>query len=84
MTIEYKPKGVCAKAIEIDVEENTIQDIRIIGGCPGNLLGLSALLVGMPVEEAVSKLQGLPCGVKNTSCPDQIATALKEHFGIGA
>lgn len=81
MTIEFTPKGVCAKSFSIDVEDDVIQDVRIVGGCPGNLLGLSGLLKGMRPEEAIAKLEGIPCGGKATSCPDQIAIALKEQLG---
>lgn len=77
MTIEYQPTGVCAKQFLIDVEEGTITDIRIQGGCAGNLMGLSHLLKGMAVDEAIAKLEGITCGPRPTSCPDQIAQALK-------
>ncbi len=81
MTIDYTPKGVCAQKFRIEVEDDKICDIQIQGGCAGNLLGLSQLLRGMAVEEAVEKLEGIPCGGKSTSCPDQIAKALKaERF----
>lgn len=77
MTIEYKPKGVCAQAFRIEVEEGKIENIDIVGGCAGNLLGIKTLLTGMPVAEAIEKLEGIPCGPRPTSCPDQIAQALK-------
>lgn len=80
MTIEYTPKGgVCAKLFQIEVEDEKIKDIQIQGGCAGNLMGLSHLLVGMDVDEAIEKLQGIPCGPRKSSCPDQIACALKEN-----
>lgn len=78
MTINYTPKGVCAKSFQIEVEDGKIDDIQILGGCAGNLMGLSHLLKGMSVEEAITKLEGIPCGPRPTSCPDQIAQALKE------
>lgn len=78
--IEFKTQGVCARSIEIDVENNIIQSARFVGGCPGNTQGIAALLVGMTVDEAIKRLSGLRCGFKPTSCPDQLATALKEHY----
>ncbi len=80
MTIEFTPKGVCARSFSIDVEDGVIQDVRTVGGCAGNLLGLSGLLKGMRQEDAIARLEGIPCGAKPTSCPDQIAIALKEHL----
>lgn len=78
--IDYKTQGVCARSIEIDVEDNVIQNVRFIGGCSGNTQGVAALLIGMTVEEAIKRLSGLRCGFKPTSCPDQLATALKQHY----
>ncbi len=76
-TIEYTPKGVCAKAMSIDIEDGIVQDLRVIGGCNGNLKGISALVKGMKVEDVIERLEGVKCGFKNTSCPDQVAQALK-------
>ena len=76
---EYVPKGVCARKIEIEIENNCIVDIKIIGGCPGNLLGISKLLKGKNIDDVILDLQGVRCGIKNTSCPDQIAQALIEY-----
>ena len=78
MNIVYKPKGVCSQLMTIDVENGIIKKVEIKGGCSGNLQGISALLVGMPVEEAIARLEGIRCGFKPTSCPDQIAQALKK------
>ncbi len=78
MKYRYIPNGVCSHEFIIDVEDNRIKDIKIIGGCPGNTLGISKLLINMDVDEAISKLKGIPCGNKDTSCPDQIARALEE------
>lgn len=61
----------------IDVEENVIQSVKVVGGCSGNLQGVSALLKGMRVDEAIARLEGIRCGMKSTSCPDQLAQALK-------
>lgn len=78
MKYQYKPKGVCSREFQIDVEDGVIQSIQIIGGCHGNLQGISSLLRGMKVEEAVARMEGIRCGMKATSCPDQIAQALKQ------
>jgi len=77
MKINYVPKGVCSTKIIIDIENDRINDIKVINGCAGNSLGIKALLIGMKVEEAISKLDGIRCRAKSTSCPDQIAQALK-------
>ena len=76
-TIQYTPKGVCSKKMEIDVEDGVIRAVRVMGGCNGNLQGISSLLKGMTVEEAITRLEGIHCGFKPTSCPDQLAQALK-------
>ena len=76
-TIQYTPRGVCSKQMEIDVEDGVIQAVRVMGGCSGNLQGVSALLKGMKVEDAIARLDGIRCGMKPTSCPDQLARALK-------
>ena len=64
--------------MSIDVEDGIIEKVEVRGGCSGNLQGISALLVGMPVEEAIAKMEGIHCGFKSTSCPDQLAQALKK------
>ena len=76
-TIQYTPSGVCSKRMEIDVEDGVIQDVRVMGGCNGNLQGIASLLKGMRVEDAIERMEGLRCGMKPTSCPDQLAQALK-------
>ncbi len=76
-TIQYTPRGVCSRKMEIDVEGGVIRAVRVLGGCSGNLQGLSALLRGMTVDEAVARMEGIRCGMKPTSCPDQLAQALK-------
>ena len=76
--ITYTTKGVCSRQIEIDVENGVITKVRFLGGCSGNTQGVAALVVGMPVEEAVRRLSGIRCGFKPTSCPDQLACALQE------
>ena len=73
----YKPQGVCSRQFEIEHEDGKIISIKIFGGCNGNLQGISKLLIGMSIEEAISRLEGIRCGMRPTSCPDQIARALK-------
>lgn len=77
MMMKYTPKGVCAREFQIDVEDGVIRSVSATGGCSGNLQGVGALLRGMKVEEAISRIEGIRCGNKATSCPDQIAQALK-------
>ncbi len=77
-TISYKPRGVCARQMEIDVEDGRIKEFRVIGGCNGNLSGISRLIEGMEVTEVIRRLEGVRCGAKPTSCPDQLAQALKK------
>lgn len=77
MTFDYTPKGVCSRKFTINVEDGVIGDISIVGGCSGNLQGLAALLKGMKVEDAITRMEGIRCGFKSTSCPDQMAQALK-------
>lgn len=78
MHFTYEPKGVCSRKLDFDIEDGKVKNIVFVGGCNGNLKGLSALAEGMLVEEAVQKLTGITCGPKQTSCPDQLATALKQ------
>ena len=78
MRLEYRPRGVCSQRIEIDVEDGCVQDVNFSGGCSGNLQGISRLVKGMPVEEVISRVEGIRCGFKPTSCPDQLAQALKQ------
>ena len=77
-TFTYRPRGVCSRNMEIDVEGDVIQSVRVEGGCSGNLQGICSLLKGMTVEEAVARMEGIRCGGKPTSCPDQLAQALKQ------
>ena len=76
--ITYTPRGVCSRQIDIDVENGIITEAAFTGGCSGNTKGVTALLIGMTVEEAIKRLEGIRCGAKNTSCPDQLACALKK------
>jgi len=76
----YKTRGVCSRAINFEIENGVITDCRFEGGCSGNTQGVAALVVGMTVEEAVRRLKGIKCGMRPTSCPDQLAIALSEHL----
>lgn len=76
----YEPKGVCSRKITFNVENDKIKDINFVGGCPGNLLGISHLIDGMDMESVIKKLKGIRCGNKETSCPDQLAKALEEFI----
>lgn len=80
MTIDYRTRGVCSTRMVIDVEDDTIQSVKIFNGCDGNLQGISRLVEGMKVADAISKLEGIRCGGKPTSCPDQLAQALKQSI----
>lgn len=74
----YSPSGVCSKEIHFDINDNKIYNLNFVGGCPGNLMGLSKLIEGMEITEAIEKLKGIKCGNKDTSCPDQLSKALQE------
>ena len=78
MTITYRPKGVCSRLMRVEVENGIIRKVEVQGGCSGNLQGISRLLVGMPVQQAIERLEGVRCGLKPTSCPDQLSKALKQ------
>jgi len=77
-SLKYKTKGTCSQEIDIELKDGVIDSVKFIGGCNGNLKGVSALVKGMKPEEAISKLKGIRCGMKPTSCPDQLALALEE------
>ena len=77
--ITYKPQGVCSRQIDLDIENDVIVDAKFTGGCSGNTQGVAALVKGMSVEEAIKRLSGIHCGPRPTSCPDQLATALKQY-----
>ena len=78
MQYEYKTKGTCSQRIFFDVENGKVKNVQFVGGCNGNLKGIAALVEGMSVEEVISRVEGITCGMKSTSCPDQLAQALKE------
>lgn len=75
----YNPIGVCSMKMIFNIENNIIKSLKIIGGCPGNTVGVSKLVEGRSIEEVIQMLKGIPCGNKGTSCPDQVATALEEY-----
>lgn len=75
----YKTKGVCAQQIEFDVDGDIVKSVSFIGGCNGNTQGVAKLVEGMNIDEVINRLEGIKCGFKATSCPDQLATALKEY-----
>ena len=77
MQYTYYPQGVCSQRMDVEVEDGKIQKVEVLGGCNGNLQGISRLVVGMDVEEAIRRMEGIRCGGKPTSCPDQLAKALK-------
>ena len=77
-TFVYKPSGVCAKQIEIDTDGEIVGAVRFVGGCSGNTQGVASLCKGMNMSEVINRLSGIKCGVKSTSCPDQLAKALAE------
>lgn len=79
MKYSYKPTGVCASNMEFDIENNIIKDMRVIGRCPGNSLGIRALSIGNDIDYIIEKLKGIKCGFRNTSCPDQISKALEQY-----
>ena len=77
MTYTFRPQGVCSQQMEFDVEDGKIRRLEVLGGCSGNLQGISRLVEGMDVDEVIRRLEGVRCGFKPTSCPDQLAQALK-------
>ena len=77
-TVDYMTRGTCSRAIRIVLDGNVIRKVTFVGGCSGNTQGVAALVAGMTAEEAIAKLKGIRCGMKSTSCPDQLATALEQ------
>ena len=77
--MRYKTSGVCSQAIDFDVIDGKVSNVRFIGGCSGNTQGVAALIEGMDRDDAISRIDGIRCGYKSTSCPDQLAKALKEY-----
>ena len=78
MEYRFKPRGVCSREMIIELDGDIIKSVKIIGGCAGNTVGVSKLIEGMKIDEAIKRLKGIPCGIKSTSCPDQLSIALEE------
>lgn len=78
MKYTYKTKGTCSREISFELEDGIVKNVSFLGGCNGNLKGISKLVEGQSAEELIERLAGIKCGFKSTSCPDQLATALKE------
>lgn len=78
MEYRFTPRGVCSNQMLIELDGDIIKKVKIVGGCAGNTVGVSKLVEGMKVDEAIKRLKGIPCGIRSTSCPDQLARALKE------
>lgn len=78
MVYEFTPRGVCSRKMIIELDNGIVKSLKVIGGCDGNLKGISKLVEGMSAEDVISKLEGLRCGMKNTSCPAQLAEGLKK------
>ncbi len=74
----YRPTGVCSQAIKVELDGDTVKSVEFIGGCAGNTTGISRLVRGMNVDEAIERMEGITCGFRPTSCPDQLAQALKQ------
>ena len=77
MQFEYKTKGTCSQRIFFEIEDNKVHNVSYLGGCNGNLQGISKLVEGMDIDEVIARVEGVTCGMKKTSCPDQLAQALK-------
>lgn len=81
MKYTYRTKGVCSQMISFEVEDNKVSNVQFFGGCNGNLKGIGALVEGMDIDDVIARVEGIKCGMKQTSCPDQLAKALKEAKG---
>ena len=84
MKFEYRTKGVCSRSIILDIEDGIVKDVEFIGGCNGNLKGICSLVKGLSCEEVKKRLSGIRCGLKPTSCPDQLRKAIDEALAAGA
>ena len=78
MQYTYKTKGTCSQMINFEVEDGKVKNVQFVGGCNGNLKGIAALVEGMDIDDVIARVEGVKCGMKSTSCPDQLAQALKE------
>ncbi|MBR6502408.1 MAG: TIGR03905 family TSCPD domain-containing protein [Clostridia bacterium] len=79
MKFTYKTNGVCSRSIDIEIEDNVLKSVSFMGGCNGNLKGIGALVAGMNIDDVIERLEDIKCGFKNTSCPAQLAEALKSY-----
>lgn len=79
MTITYTPQGVCSRQMTLEIDNGVISSLSVLGGCSGNLQGIARLVAGMEVDEAIRRLEGIRCGDKPTSCPDQLSRALRQY-----
>lgn len=79
MKYTYKTSGTCSRSIEFEIVDGKVQDVTFMGGCNGNLKGIASLVKGLEVDEVIKRLEGITCGFKSTSCPDQLACALKQY-----
>ena len=79
MQYSYRPRGVCSQEMDFEIEDGVVRNLRVLGGCSGNLQGIARLVEGMPVDEVIRRLEGVRCGFKPTSCPDQLAKALRQY-----
>lgn len=77
MQYSYRPRGVCSQRMDFELEDGKIVSVKVMGGCDGNLKGIASLVAGMDIDEAIRRMEGIRCGFKNTSCPDQMAKALR-------
>ena len=77
--MRYKTQGVCSREIQFEVEDNKVTNVKFIGGCSGNTQGVASLVEGMDLDDVISRISGINCGFRPTSCPDQLARALKEY-----
>ena len=78
--MRYKTSGTCSSAIDFEVEDGIVKEVKFIGGCNGNSQGVAALVKGMKVEDAIARLKGIQCGFRGTSCPDQLSHAIEEYL----
>ena len=78
--VQYQPKGVCSKMMQFRIKDDIVQSVEFVGGCNGNLSGIGILVKGMNIQDVINKLQGLPCGSRTTSCPDQMTVGLKAYL----
>lgn len=79
MKYTYRPRGVCSQMMEMDIEDNKLKSLKVTGGCSGNLQGIAKLVEGMDIDDVINRLDGVRCGFKSTSCPDQLAQALRHY-----